>query len=120
MNLLRDGARQRVPSAPSLQNEEIADCDLVAALEPRDRLRRIESSPGIQPWLRKCRPSCLIAMAMCLSTPFLVSPSRRAGISPSFPGPVLEKQIGKEVEGIMRETGINWRFGVADLAREIS
>lgn len=48
VNLLRDGARlatrERMPSAAPLQNEEIADCDPVAALEARDRLRRIESA----------------------------------------------------------------------------
>jgi hypothetical protein len=25
--------------------------------------------------------------------------------------PVLEKQIGKEVSGVMRSDGVNWRFG---------
>ena len=34
--------------------------------------------------------------------------------------PVLEKQIGKQVEGIMRETGINWRFGRGRSGPEIS
>jgi hypothetical protein len=34
--------------------------------------------------------------------------------------PVLEKQIGQEAGGIMRETGISWQFGRGRAGPEIS
>ena len=34
--------------------------------------------------------------------------------------PALEKQIGKEVGGIMRDDGVNWRFGRGRAGPEIS
>lgn len=55
--------------------------------------------------------------------------SRRAANSPWFPGggarlrsapPALEKQIGQQGGGIMRETGINWQIGRRRAGPEIS
>jgi len=106
-----DGIRSRANALAMLQRRELLR--VAGRLSEEFDGAFVETKPGDQVEGRLTR-----SIEMTSGRFALIEKSREFTLAPWRP--VLEKQLGNQVAGIMRADGINWRFGRSRSRPEIS